>query len=203
MLYPRVLLIALGALSGCQFDPHGSTDLGDDARLSADAEIVDPPDAAPTAPDASTCPPGYFFSSVTGSSYHYVSGSILWLPAEMACEAEGTHLVVITSDVERNVVLGIAGPSPMGTIDQVYMGLTDRKIENTWRFVTGALATDDELPWNDGEPSGAADCTAFYRENDVKPAQGGRYDDASCTVPFHNAGYVCECDGVAVDPTAF
>ncbi len=193
---------SLVVLAGCQFDPSGLADTNDDMRTTADASSIN--DAQPIiGADATACPADYTPSAITGTSYHFVASTILWSPAEAACETEGTHLVVITGAEERAEVLRIAGKSPVGTIDKIWMGLTDRKSEGIWIFVTGAPASELQLNWNNGEPNGSADCTAFYRANELAPDQAGRYDDAACGDLFRIAGYMCECDGAAADTSAY
>jgi hypothetical protein len=210
----RVLPLAIMLVAvGCQFDPYGTADRPDSRTPDPlpDAAPPAPPDASPPdaepppSPDAAVahCPLDYQTSALTRTSYRFVDTPILWAAAEAACEAEGTHLVVITSDEERDVVVALLGTSPEDTSDKVWLGLTDRTSEGTWRFVTGAVATEEQLAWNSGEPNATGDCAALYRENELVPSRGGHYDDADCVTLGINRGYVCECDGEAADPDAY
>jgi hypothetical protein len=207
-----LLLLCLSALPACQFDPNGTLDQDDARAPEPDARPLLHPDAAPLPdaappprPDAAvaSCPAGYTASEQTRTAYRYVPTPILWAAAESACEAEGTHLATITDSDERNVVTHALGKSPPGTSDKVWIGMSDRTSEGTWRFVTGGVVQTGQQFWNDNEPNASGDCGALYRKNDAVPSREGRYDDADCTMLGINAGYVCECDGDAVDPTAF
>lgn len=214
MMRQRIIpLTAILVVAGCQFDPNGTTDRPDSRAPdpTPDAEPPPPPDASPPdaepppPPDAAIahCPRGYQASALTRTSYRFVDTPVFWPEAEMACEAEGTHLVVITSADERDVVAEIMGKSPTGTSDKAWLGLTDRTSEGTWRFVTGGVASADVLFWNATEPNATGDCAAMYRTNEVVPSRNSRYDDADCVELGINRGYVCECDGLAADPTAY
>jgi len=208
-----VLTAFLLAVVACQFDTNGTSDRPDSRTPdpTPDAEPPPPPDAAPpdarppAPPDAAVahCPVDYHASALTRTSYRYVDTPILWPAAEAACEAEGTHLVVITSAEERDFLIELMGKSPNGTSDKVWIGLTDRTSEGTWRFVTGGIADEDQLFWNNGEPNASGDCGALYRTNDIVPSRNSHYDDADCVDLGINRGYVCECDGDPADPTAY
>jgi hypothetical protein len=206
------MLAAMLVAVGCQFDSNGTADRPDAHAPDPvpDAEPLLPfpdaalPDAAPP-PDAAIahCPVDYHASALTRTAYRYVDTPVPWSTAEAACEAEGTHLVVVTSADERDVLIELMGASPTGTSDKVWLGLTDRTSEGTWRFVTGAIADDELLFWNGGEPNASGDCVALYRTNDIVPSRNGHYDDADCVELGINRGFVCECDGVPADPAAY
>jgi hypothetical protein len=213
MRVASVLYAGFVAAASCQFDPYGAADDGG-ADSVADATLPIVPDASPgldaaiadadVGRDATKgCPEAYVADPSTGSSYRVVLEAIAWQPAEKACEAEGTHLVQIDDDHEHAQVVGLAGKHVGADIDKIWLGLDDRKSENLWRFVTGEAASEAQLYWNPGEPSGNADCAAFYRLNDSLPDDGGRYDDVSCSDTQRIAGYVCECDGRAALPSSY
>jgi hypothetical protein len=216
MMRGRLLLLTATMVAvGCQFDTNGTADHLDAQAPDQESDAEPPPlppDAAPPdapvplLPDAAAeehCPSSYQTNPHTRTSYRYVSTPVLWAAAEAACEAEGTHLVVVTDEEERNDLVDFMGKSPAGSSDKVWLGLTDRTSEGTWRFVTGAVATDEQLFWNAGEPNASGDCAAIYRSNDLVPSRNRHYDDADCVELGINRGYVCECDGEAVAPGAF
>ncbi len=204
--------LATTAIAGaCHFDTGGAD--GDGGGM-ADAAVGLPDAVAPIdafvpvadtmqSPDARVCPAGYVDLEVTGTAYRFVPGTIAWLAAEQACEAEGTHLIAIDDVTEQLQMVQLVGASPEGEVDQVWIGINDRKTEGGFRFVTGAAVSDEQLFWNDNEPLGAADCVAFYRTNTLILERAGRYNDENCGTTQVIAGYICECDGMDADPASY
>ncbi len=136
------------------------------------------------------CAAGYT-AAIPGnrSRYRVVAQPAPWLDAQNDCGDDGaaTHLVVLGTEQERTGVVALIG-------DSVWIGLTDRETEGMFRWVTRAPSTFEAFA--NGQPDGstAEDCV------EQKRTMGGAWHDQPCTLPF---GYVCECDGVAADPTAF
>jgi hypothetical protein len=130
-----------------------------------------------------SCPAGYVSSGQGVSRYRFVTAQTSWLAAEQACEADGTHLVVIDSMEERDAVRAM-------TVANIWVGTTDIKLEGIFVHVTGAIA--DYKPWAGGEPGITEDC--------VEQRQNGEWNDHGCN---NNHDYVCECDGLAVDPDSY
>ena len=150
--------------------------------------------ALPTAPDpdAGALPPqpgdpsprcaGY--TAAGGSTYRRVTTPLAWLDSEQACEADesgATHLAIVDSMTELDAIRPLLGSA-------TWIGLADRRVEGTWRWVDGATQAPMGPPWKIGEPShggedncGLVDMAAHFDAvncNDAKP-------------------YLCECDGVA------
>ena len=183
-------LFSIGVLlAGCRFgfDSGTSRDAaapdpdadGDAVALDAeiDASTVDAPgpDTGPA-----SCPSGYVTVVSESSKYRAVNATSDWLGAEQDCETDGTHLWIPDSANEgaQMVVLVPA--------QNLWVGVTDRKVLAQWLRVTGGIQT--YLPWGNNEPSAAAlECVVF----DGNTTQLG---DQGC-----NSGhrYVCECDGAA------
>jgi hypothetical protein len=176
-------LLALGCgrhgFEGHEVDapPGGGADGASDAMQSGGADGA--ADAAGV-----VCPAAYTFQ-VGASRYRSVVTTDDWIVGEQDCEADGTHLVVLQSAAERDALVAIAGP-------EVWVGVTDRVVQDTWREVTGGLAT--YLPWEQGEPvSGPDDCVYWMTDS-------GEYRSQSC-----NSGrsWICECDGLPADPASY
>ncbi|MCX5748574.1 MAG: C-type lectin domain-containing protein [Proteobacteria bacterium] len=116
-----------------------------------------------------------YFASVNSTS---------WTGAEATCEALGGHLAILGDATEAATVAALAGAS-------VWVGVTDRRTKGTWLDVTGAR--DPYLPWAPTEPSkGPKDhCVLLV---------GIQVDASDCGAKHR---YVCECDGLVVDPGSY
>lgn len=166
----------------CVADGDGTdATTGDAAAL--DASTLDAP-ASDAPADAATCPTSY--AAVPGQLSHYriVPTPQTWSLAEADCEDDGvgTHLAVVDTMAEDAAVDALTGAS-------IWFGLTDRKVEGTPRWVTGATPTYT----NYGGPGNTAayDCSGIYQ---------GKWAWGDCTTLIR---YVCECDGMAAQPTAY
>jgi hypothetical protein len=125
------------------------------------------------------CPSGYSKINGSTSSYRVATAPGNWLPAEQACEADGTHLMII-DDANEGMLVGVVLP---GTA--VWTGVTDRITTGQFRKVTGSLAS--YLPWASGQPAaGGTRCTTFDSTTGLM----------SNTVCGAGRIYVCECDGL-------
>jgi hypothetical protein len=187
---------ALLALGACSFDvPAGAIDAPSrDARadgppadvLPIDAPPIDaplpPPIDAP--PDAFACPPGYVASG--GSLYRFVTTPKAWLDAETDCDDDGagTHLAIAPTSAE------LATIDAMTTASTTWVGLSDRT-KMLWQWVDGSLG-----PVLDATNFGR--CGSYYNaagNNGSKHLQ-----DEDCT---RTKNFMCECDMIEPDPTAF
>lgn len=137
------------------------------------------------------CPASYT-ATVPGSSARYraVLQAAPWPAAQEDCadDGVGTHLVVIGSAIERSGVGALIG-------DDLWIGLSDRVTEGTFRWVTGVASPF--TAWAAGQPDGGAggdDCA------EQKHMMMAGWHDQPCEEPLP---YVCECDGVAPDPAAY
>ncbi|MBA3821319.1 MAG: C-type lectin domain-containing protein [Deltaproteobacteria bacterium] len=143
----------------------------------------------PVADAALACPADYV--ATAGGCYRAVinENELAWLAAELACEAAGpgAHLVVIETEAERAAVNALI---PSGIVD-VSIGTSDRVTEGGFLTVHGTV---ERGPWAPGQPDGGA------LQNCVVLNQAGELDDGFCGNP---EDYVCEYDGIVVDPTAF
>jgi hypothetical protein len=179
---------ATALISSCTFDPGGLLVIEPDDP--SDAGLVAAPiDAAPPIDafdfDPSGCPAGYAGNAETGSAYRMVGPGAPWTLAEDDCENDGdaTHLVVIDDVGELTTIVQAYG----GNGQQLWLGLSDRDEEGSFRLVTGEPAL--YLPWHGGEPNDSG-----LGEDCVELA-GDHFNDEGCDLAFNS--YVCECDGRA------
>lgn len=209
-----VLALSVVTVASCGLSAVGTGPEGDAGQIDGRDGTVSPVggDASnPTTGDGSTptedaatsidgasadgsfvCPVNYLpiIGGSPGSHYRYDSTLTTWTAAETQCEAEGTHLAVISSAGERDAVLGIA-------TTEIWVGSTDRKIDGTWRDVTGGVTT--YFNWDSSEPSTADedDCMLLRKldENGTPLTM----DAKPCQAPTPHA-FVCECDGLPALP---
>jgi hypothetical protein len=133
--------------------------------------------------DARECPSTY--AVLDTGCYRFVSDTaeLDWLLAESACEADGGHLAVVGDARELAVLVSAA----VG-IDDFWVGASDRVTPDEFISVTGAPFF---LAWRANEPNMTGDCVEI---------ELGELGDSECD--FAN-DYVCEIDGVAVDPATY
>ena len=133
------------------------------------------------------CPSSYMQIAGQPSSYRYASTPADWLVAELDCEDDGngTHLAVVDS-IDENMVLDTL----MAGEDAYWLGISDRRVEGTYRTVTDNLQM--LLPWDDLEPTGAAEDCVYAEDTD--------FVDSDCATA---RAYICECDGRAAVPGAY
>lgn len=148
---------------------------------AADGAPLDAPADAGTPDGALVCPPSFTLHA-SGSCHRGFDTDASWLDAEAQCEALGAHLVVVETMAEASSL-----PAP------IWIGVSDRVTEGTYRAVTGATITFTYF--DNGEPSGGSqDCIHTSGGNNK------RWKDGPCDFPFP---FVCEYDGVPADPSAY
>jgi hypothetical protein len=136
------------------------------------------------------CPASYtVMISGSGTRYRAVAQPAAWPAAQADCadDGAGIHLAVIGSELERAGVRSLLD-------DDVWLGSSDRVEEGRFRWVTGAVSPF--TAWASGQPDdgdGSEDCV------EQKRASMPGWHDQPCTDLL---AYVCECDGIAPDPTA-
>ncbi len=116
-----------------------------------------------------------------GHEYKLFTDTKTWHDAKAGCEAQGGHLVTITSSEENNFV-----DSLLISDKNVWIGFTDEQNEGDWQWVTGEMVTYEN--WDPGppEPNGGTD------ENHAEMYSGGLWNDAPGD--FDGNYYVCEWD---------
>ena len=141
-----------------------------DAPPLPDGASLQPPDAT-----AAACPPTYL--RIGGSAYRFSLEFAAWLDAERACEADGptSHLAVVSSDAEQGVL------EDAGGLDDVWVGLSNRRQFLTWRWVTGDVESVAGTYQTGGR------CASYSNLVGLAP-----YQDCA-----DEKLYACECDGEA------
>ena len=180
MVRVLLLVVAFTACGRVSFDPLG----GDDAAIAEDDAAIGG-DASADAPMI-TCPGTYgMLPGFTSTSrYRVVNTAVTWDAAEAACEAEGAHLAILgDSDELGGVYAALLGQT-------IWIGVTDRITEATYRTVTGG--TPMFLVWDIGQPA-ALDCLYIDGVTSLLHTQ-------ACTTTRQ---YVCECDGTLADPASY
>jgi hypothetical protein len=175
-----------------------------------------PIDAPPVPADESSA--DAFDASVCGATYPLVLGrsryriEAAFLPAWVAsdtCAAElpgATHLVVFDTIAERDFIQVSINGAPPGT-NNFWVGGVQRfeatQIGGDWLALTGGPMVGNA--WNVSEPTD--DDGAPPYDTEVHAEQFVRLDrnsvgllDAPGKALFH--GFVCECDGLRIDPAA-
>ena len=102
-----------------------------------------------------------------------------WLSAELACESDGGHLVVIDDAIEDQLVP-----------DSVWIGYSERVAAGDFRWVNGATNGFDG--WASSEPVSGGGLCAEARSD-------GWHDD----ICGEAKSYFCEYDSVAADPSTY
>jgi hypothetical protein len=127
--------------------------------------------------------------AASSSRYRVVTEPLAWAGAEADCadDGGGAHLAVIGSEAERAGVDDLLNAG-------LWIGLSDRVTEDTFRWVTGAASPF--TAWGSGkpdDPDGTEDCVEQRRNMP-------NWDDLPCT---DQLAYVCECDGQPPDPSTY
>ena len=178
----------LACESGVCVRGHGSNPDATSDGAIGDAPVIDGLidgmiDGAPDAPPGG-CPASYMAVSGQTSMYRVVTTQSSWTNAEADCENDGsgTHLAVVDDAAEHTAVDALTGAS-------IWFGLTDRKVEGTPRWVTGAQPVYTN--YGPAQNETGYDCAGIYQ---------GKWAWGDCLTLIK---YVCECDGIAPDPTSY
>ncbi len=151
----------------------------------------DPVDAA------LACPASY--TQTPDGCYRVVTAPTGWIAAELDCEADRAHLVVLDSLDKHYVLhamLATAG------ISASWLGLSDRHVESAFQWVTaaGLDPSSDRCYWGSSGPNGDGnsatnDCVTQATANSCPD---WTVEDCGSLRPF-----VCEHDGTPADPTRY
>ncbi|XP_066203308.1 C-type lectin domain family 17, member A isoform X1 [Saccopteryx leptura] len=121
-----------------------------------------------------TCPEGWL--PFEGKCYYFSSSTKSWNEAQMFCQKNYSHLVIISSYEEQNFV-SKAHRSP-----RVYwLGLSDRDHEGDWKWLDGSPVTLSF--WDPQEPNN------FHEEDCASMNKGGTWNDLSCNKVTY---WICE-----------
>lgn len=170
--------------SVCVRDHGSSPDASRDAIGDGPLADAPPLDAPPDGSTMLTCPASYTAIVGQTSKYRTVRTPLGWAAAETDCENDGagTHLAVVDNATEHAAVDALTGAS-------IWFGLTDLKAEGNPLWVTGAAPVYTN--YGTMQNTAGYDCAGIYQ---------GKWAWGDCTTLIN---YVCECDGIAADPTAY
>ena len=191
-------IVAVVCLSGCD-KLFGLVHVAE-----VDASVNGHSDGGPT---DGICPSSYSLKLAGFStSYRYEPLASDWRGAELRCEAElpgRTHLIVIQGEDER-VALTLALDTA-GFEGHVWIGLSDRRVEGQFKWVTdedvGGAPPPMMPPWGSGEPNdtgGDQDCVRMVGLS--SPSEATMFTDEACSEVF---GFLCECDDFPPAPQNF
>ncbi len=184
----RVVLVVCLAACRLGFDrvDDGDDTAGNDAPLGDGT--TDTRDGAIDGGDAASlaCPGTYVVlpGVQNNSRYRVINNSSRWDVAEAACEAEGHHLAIPDDASELTAMYTAL------ITQNIWIGVTDRVVEGTFRTVTGGIQT--YLPWSPGEPD-EEDCVfidGLTTQLVAQDCDSGRR-------------YICECDGAPANPASY
>ncbi len=89
-------------------------------------------------------------------TYELYQGCVSWNEARAFAEAQGGHLVTVTSEEEQIAVNALLKPEMSG----LWLGATDEETEGEWKWVTGEPFTFSQ--WNPiGEPNNKDGCEHY------------------------------------------
>jgi hypothetical protein len=176
----RLIAVVVVVVAACGFQASGTT---------TDSLI-----------DTTGCPTGYVQLAGLPSRYRISGGDGTttdsqgrgtWVMAEEDCrnDGAGTHLAIAETQTEHEAFVDVVSGASR------WLGVTDRKVEGTWRTITGG-STFFAL-WGSPPQNESYDCMILTR---VPSHEDSYCDDPD---PQWYKGYICECDGVPVDPAAF
>lgn len=171
-------------LAACGFQsragaPSPTTDV-DGGVVTGDATPLDGPSFTPC--------PGYLSLGVAlePSSYRVVTTPARFKDAELTCQAaQGGHLVILDSDLERTTVANAVANS--------WVGFSDLKNEGQWIDIAGRSSSYMYAQWASSEPStNNNDNCAYLGTNGLDARDCGQSDGGG----GESHAYVCECDGI-------
>lgn len=202
--------IALASAFGCSYSAPGTAATGD----GNDGPTSD--GAQDSLLDAFVCPSGY--APLTGApagSLYRVSGGpngtgntgrSNWVDAQLDCgnDGVGTHLAIPETEEEYQALSDAVSGATR------WLGVTDRITEATWIPIIGGTTFVGHWFGNTPEQgdSGAAnnDCMTLCASTRTGPLGTIHIAEAmpcADTDADDARGYICECDGRAVDPATF
>uniref|UniRef100_A0A3P9IBC0 C-type lectin domain-containing protein n=1 Tax=Oryzias latipes TaxID=8090 RepID=A0A3P9IBC0_ORYLA len=117
-----------------------------------------------------------------GSSFYFFSDeSKAWDEAREFCRARRADLVVIKTEEEKTFLFALRDKS-------VWIGLTDKVLEGTWKWVDGSPLTLKF--WEEKQPDNGNGMVAFGEEDCVQIRDTpGSWNDISCETSLR---WICE-----------
>ncbi|XP_048048347.1 CD209 antigen-like protein C [Megalobrama amblycephala] len=98
------------------------------------------------------------WTNYQNSAYFISSEKKNWTESRKYCSVRGADLIIINNKEEQNFVRNITSS------ESVWIGLTDRDVEGTWKWVDGTNMNSGFRFWGSGEPNGNGnkDCALIY-----------------------------------------
>uniref|UniRef100_A0A3B3INI1 C-type lectin domain-containing protein n=1 Tax=Oryzias latipes TaxID=8090 RepID=A0A3B3INI1_ORYLA len=117
-----------------------------------------------------------------GSSCYFLSGeSKSWDEARESCRARKADLVVINTEGEKTFLFALRDKN-------VWIGLTDKVQEGTWKWVDGSPLTLQF--WEENQPDNGGGMVAYGEEDCVEIRFiPGSWNDISCETSLR---WICE-----------
>ncbi|XP_027138317.1 C-type lectin domain family 4 member M-like isoform X2 [Larimichthys crocea] len=115
------------------------------------------------------------------NSFYYISSQYKsWDDSRQDCKDRGADLVIINSKEEQAFITSLQ--------KHVWIGLTDREEQDTWRWVDGSVLNSTGF-WSQDQPSKTfegkpEDCVAISSSTQV-----GSWNDENCSTPHF---WICE-----------
>ncbi|NP_001134518.1 CD209 antigen-like protein D [Salmo salar] len=127
--------------------------------------------------------------SLSGSSCYFLSTERkIWEESRQDCLERGADLVVVNSRNEQKFLTELNR-----NINGVWIGLTDRETEGTWKWVDGTPLTTRY--WGQNQPDNGAVFVVYIGEEDCVEINYGNLDpvnkwnDIACNLQFN---WICE-----------
>ncbi|NBT48967.1 MAG: DUF5011 domain-containing protein, partial [Actinobacteria bacterium] len=129
-----------------------------------------------------------------GNSAYVIVYGPTWEEAEARAARLGGHLATINDEGENQwLVQQFYGPGKISqTINSVWIGLTDKRVEGQWQWISGQ--TSSYRSWGPGEPDGAdvykgtEDYAQFLLYDDYA-RDPGQWNDNSSTIGANGTDY--------------
>ena len=121
------------------------------------------------------------------SVYYFYDENITWDEANKYCGLRGCHLATITSENENKLLFDAMISNG---IESAYFGLTDREVENDWKWCNGE--TLGYTNWHSGEPNGESsneDYAMFYWK-----FTDGTWNDGDFSEGTNQGGHIFICE---------
>jgi len=123
-------------------------------------------------------------SNFRGHGYEVVPIPVTWHTAKKMAEKKDGYLVSITSPEENEFVIQLIKNATNGEGADVWIGLTDEKLEGDWEWASGEKITFQN--WAQGEPNNFAYAGLGGSENCVHTWKDGKWNDyaGDVRIPF-------------------
>ncbi|XP_029498351.2 C-type lectin domain family 10 member A-like [Oncorhynchus nerka] len=114
------------------------------------------------------------------STWYYISSEVKsWDESRQDCIERGADLVIINSKVEQIFLINLN--------KRIWIGLTDKDIEGTWKWVDGTKLTTSY--WTGKQPDNGDGNPIFGEEDCAEIVMGWIWNDISCANHYN---WVCE-----------